>query len=241
MTFDVYEFSNQGGRSYNEDAIGSIVKENSGIFVVADGLGGHSFGELASACALDTMLENWKPEEEGRDAWLEMQSKEANQRILKLQEEKKTVLKSTVVALAIDGTQAVWAHVGDSRLYYLHHGWIHSITEDHSVAYKKYKAGEITREAIAWDEDQSCLLRTLGGTERYEAQVCVCEEILEPGDAFLLCSDGAWEYLRDGEIPIDLLKAQNAKQWTELMLLRMMDRINGDNDNLSMLTVMLKE
>ncbi|MBR5968779.1 MAG: serine/threonine-protein phosphatase [Lachnospiraceae bacterium] len=261
MRFDVATFSNAGGRPYNEDAVGYLTEEDSGIFVVADGLGGHEHGEVASSCARDVMLEGWHPaeytearpvmqykdaaqaqgafRESDRAAWLAERAFEANRSILALQEESGSVLKSTLAALAIDGDQAVWAHVGDTRIYYLHRGWVQEVTEDHSVAYKKFKAGEISREALAWDEDQSRLLRSLGSVERYEAQVTVCDTPIEPGDAFLLCSDGAWEYLRDGEIAIDLLKAENAEQWIELLLLRMMDRITSGNDNLTLLTVMI--
>ena len=104
----------------------------------------------------------------------------------------------------------------------------------------KYKAGEISRDDLAIDEDQSRLLRTLGGEDRFEPEIFVNDISLEPGDGFLLCSDGAWEYLRDGEIPIDMLKSQNAKEWAELLLLRMMDRITSDNDNLTLLTLMVR-
>ena len=150
------------------------------------------------------------------------------------------MLKSTVVLLTIDGNQATWAHSGDSRLYYIHNGWIQKITEDHSVAYMKYKAGEINRDDLATDEDQSRLLRTLGGEDRFEPEIFVNDILLESGDGFLLCSDGAWEYLRDGEIPIDMLKANDAKEWAELLLLRMMDRIVMGNDNLTLLTLMVR-
>ena len=239
MTFDVFDFSNQGGRSYNEDSVGFSVGGNSGIFVVADGLGGHSYGELASECVRDTILQEWTAGVIDRAAWFSSVISEANSRILALQAEKNTVLKSTVVSLAIDGAQAVWAHSGDSRLYYIHRGWIEHITADHSVAYKKYKAGEISRSQIAVDEDQSSLLRTLGGQDRFEPDIFVCDTPIEPGDGFLLCSDGAWEFLTDGEVAIDMLKAENARQWTELLLLRMMDRITAGNDNLSLLAVMI--
>lgn len=240
MIFDIYTFSNQGGRGYNEDAVGYKVDGESGIFVVADGLGGHSYGELASACARDTLLEGWSATAQYRTAWLTSQISIANQRILDLQADKKTVLKSTVAALTIDGTNAVWAHTGDSRIYYIHNGWLKFVTDDHSVAYKKYKAGEITRDDLATDEDQSRLLRTLGGTDRFEPEVLAWEDPLVSGDGFLICSDGAWEYLRDGEIPVDMLKAESAKEWAELLLLRMMDRITTDNDNLTLLTLMLR-
>lgn len=240
MIFDEYEYTNKGGRLYNEDSIGARQIGEAGIFVVADGLGGHQFGELASACVRDTLLDGWSPQESDRVEWLTLQIKEANDQILRLQQEKNSVLKSTVVSLAIDGEQAVWANVGDSRLYYLHQSEIYQITEDHSVAYKKYKAGEITREQIGQDEDQSCLLRSVGSKERYEPDVCVSNVPLESGDAFLLCSDGVWEYLKDEEILIDYLKAKTAKDWAELLLVRMMARIDEGNDNLSILTLILK-
>ena len=211
--------------------------------MVADGLGGHSFGDLASACVRDCLIGGWNPETEGitRETWFETKVSEANQSILALQKEKGCALKSTVVALMVDGTSAVWGNSGDSRLYYLHQGKIHSITEDHSVAYKKYKAGEITREQIGSDEDQSCLLRAIGNEDRFEPDIHTCDVPVEPGDAFMLCSDGIWEYLKDEEILIDLLKSDNAKEWAELLLMRVMSRISPGNDNLSILTVMMKE
>lgn len=240
MVFDAFLYTNQGGRAYNEDSAGLRQEGADGIFVVADGLGGHQFGEVASACVRDSLLESWRPGEADREGWIRTRIAEANRKVLAIARERKSVLKSTVVALVIEGEQAVWANVGDSRLYYLHGDRIERITEDHSVAYKKYKAGEITRQQIGQDEDQSCLLRAVGSEDRNEPDVCVCDVPLEPGDAFLLCTDGVWEYLKDEEILIDLLKAETAEQWAELLLLRIMGRIEGENDNLTLLTLMLK-
>ena len=149
-------------------------------------------------------------------------------------------MKTTVAALAVNGENAVWANVGDSRVYFIHGNSIHAYTNDHSVAYKKYKAGEITREQIGSDEDQSRLLRSLGSEERSEPDVYTADVPVESGDAFFLCSDGAWEYLMDEEILIDFLKSETAQHWAELMMLRIMERINGGNDNLSLLTVILE-
>lgn len=240
MILDSYIYTDPGGRTCNEDSAGLRQEGESGIFVVADGLGGHRFGEVASACVKDALLEGWHPGGDERTKWLRQQIVEANRQVLAIAKEKRCVLKSTVVALAIDGEQAVWAHVGDSRLYYLHESRIKHITEDHSVAYKKYKAGEISRNQIAQDEDQSSLLRAVGSVERNEPDVCICDMPLMAGDAFLLCTDGAWEYLRDEEILADLLKAETAREWAELLLLRMKGRISGGNDNLTLLTLMLK-
>lgn len=240
MFFDIYEYTNCGGREYNEDAVGHSAIGENGIFVVADGLGGHKFGELASACVRDTLLEAFADGFEGNlKEWLTARFLKANENILALQEQKSAVLKSTAVVLAVQEGKALWANVGDSRLYYLHDSRICAYTNDHSVAYRKYKACEISREQLATDEDQSCLLRSLGGEKRNEPEFYEESPVLEPGDAFLLCSDGAWEYLKDEEILIDFLKADSAKHWAELLLLRLIDRVKGDHDNLTILTLMI--
>lgn len=241
LTFDVYEYTNCGGRDYNEDATGHRVKGNNGIFLVADGLGGHQYGELASACVRDTLLQGFESGFEGDPGeWLKEKLSAANRNILALQAEKNAVLKSTAVVLTVREGRALWANVGDSRLYYLHDSKIWAYTNDHSVAYKKYRAGEIPREQLATDEDQSCLLRSLGSEDRNEPEFYEENPLLEPGDAFLLCSDGVWEYLQEEEILIDLFKANSARQWAEFLLLRLIDRVRGDHDNLTVLALMIR-
>lgn len=239
MRFDVYGFSDKGGRNHNEDASGYAASGDSGIFVVADGLGGHAYGELASACVKETLLGSWTPQMPDRRSWLEGAIETANKRIMDIAEEKNTILKSTVVALTIDGTRAVWAHSGDSRLYMFHDGELAAYTDDHSVAYKKYKAGEISRDDIATDEDQSSLLRALGGDSHYEPVITECGRELEGGDAFILCSDGAWEYIKDGEMVADLLDSNSSEQWCKVMLGRIMSRVKGKNDNITLMAIRL--
>lgn len=243
--FDVFEYTNRGGRSYNEDSIGSSYNDTGGIFVVADGLGGHALGEEASAAAVETILTGWNASEkdtseEDMAELLKNRIADANRNILQIQAAKDAVMKTTVAALTVNRDKAVWANVGDSRVYFIHGNRLHAYTNDHSVAYKKFKAGEITREQIGTDEDQSRLLRSLGSKERNEPEMYVTDVPLGPGDAFFLCSDGAWEYLMDEEILIDFLKSETAQHWAELMMLRIMERINGENDNLSLLTVILE-
>lgn len=240
MKLDQCVYTNAGGRSYNEDSVGVAGVDDYAIYVVCDGLGGHASGEVASQAAVDVILDGWKNDVlPDRKEWLPSIIKRANNRILELQREHNQIMKSTVVTLVIDDQKAVWANTGDSRLYYIHHGELISVTEDHSVAYKKYKAGEITREAIATDEDQSSLLRTLGNEDRYEPSVYESEAPLEKGDAFVLCSDGAWEYLLDHEVLVDYHKAMDASHWMELMLTRILSRVDGKSDNLSMITIIV--
>lgn len=238
MGFDIFEYTNKGGRSYNEDSIDYITAGDSGIFVVADGLGGHQYGDKASGCVCDSMIDGWNGDFGGNIAeWLKSRVETANKNVLALQKEMNATLKSTVVVLAVDDNKASWANVGDSRLYFFRDGRIADYTNDHSVAFKKYRAGEITREQIASDEDQSALLKSVGSEDRSEPEIYDRNIMLQPGDAFLLCSDGVWEYLMDEEIAIDLLKADTSKEWAEHLLLRLMGRIDGTNDNLSLLAI----
>ncbi len=258
MKLDHYVFTHIGGREENQDSVGLTETESGGIFVVADGLGGHQHGHLASAAVVDAVLKNWNPDTElspedsaSPDAApapadvpdrlqtaLREKVEQANKAVLDLQAEVNATCKSTVVALAIDNHHAAWANTGDSRLYYIHNGSFAKISDDHSVAFAKYRAGEINRAQIATDEDQPALLRVLGGNTRWEPDLAGIDTLCA-GDAFLLCSDGVWEHILDEEILVDCLKAGTAREWAELMLLRIVTRLPGNHDNLSLLTVML--
>lgn len=241
MRLDSFFYTDRGGRERNEDCAALLEQDGHGIYVVADGLGGHQHGEKASACVRDSLLDGWEAET-GKDRAAELNERilSANRALLEVQKEQHCTMRSTVAALAIDEERAVWAHVGDSRLYYLQGNMIRHITEDHSVSYKKYKAGEISRTQIGQDEDQSRLLRTLGNEERFEPVIHIAEEPLAPDDAFLLCSDGVWEYLYDEEVLIDYLKADTAEEWGRLLLLRILKRLGPENDNLTLMTVVVK-
>lgn len=241
MKFDVYEYTGKGGRDYNEDCLGSLYDENGGIFVVADGLGGHTLGNMASLKAVETIISGWDNSAEDISEELDRKIEEANIGILALQNEMKATMKTTVAALAVSEKKAVCAHSGDSRVYVIHGNEFVYCTNDHSVAFKKFRSGEITREQIATDEDQSSLLRTLGNKDRYKPEIYSPNIEIVKGDAFFLCSDGAWEYLRDEEIMIDFLKSETARQWSEQLMLRIMERINGRNDNLSLLTIIITD
>lgn len=241
MNIDSYLFTDKGGRDHNEDSVGERSLDGGGLFVLADGLGGHKDGELASKCIVEHML-SAEMSAEGEDEpteWLVSQLGAANGKLIAMQEETGSNMRSTAAVLLIKDGCAYCAHVGDSRVYYLHDGRICDITEDHSVAYKKYKAGEIAFSQIGKDEDQTSLLRVMGSSDRCTPETKEYPEALTSGDCFMLCSDGLWAYLKDEEPLIDMLKAVNAREWAELMLLRYMERAEPSSDNLSVITVMV--
>ena len=237
---DIYSFTSQGGREYNEDSVGFAYTTYGAVLVAADGLGGHRGGDVDSKMVVDTVLAEPLDDNKNDKDWLRKRLEEADQAILSEQAAQANKMKSTAVALKISGTKATWAHVGDSRLYYLHNNRIEAVTEDHSVAFKKYRAGEITRAEIATDEDQSSLLRSLGSQSKLKPDFGETAEPLTAGDGFLLCTDGFWEYVQDQEILFDFLKTNNAQAWTELLMLRVIERLGSGSDNLTVMTAMIR-
>ena len=239
MKTDSYLFTSVGGREDNQDAVGSTQSKAGELFILADGLGGYRYGNLASELTVQTMKEDFQ-HETGLDGGriYDMISR-ANDAVLQLQREKFCQARSTVVMLALSGGHAVWGNTGDSRLYFIRRGRLESYTEDHSVAYKKYKAGEITREQIPQDEDQSCLLRSLGNETRWKPDLYERDD-LERGDAFLLCSDGLWEYVTDREIAEERTRAETAEGWAKALLSLAEKRFRRGNDNFSVITVIIE-
>ena len=199
---DIFSFTSQGGREYNEDSVGYAYTTYGAVMAVADGLGAHKGSEVASQVVVDTLLKEPLDDNKNDKDWLRKRLETANQAILAQQAAQANKMKSTVVALKISGTKATWAHLGDSRLYYLHNREIAAVTEDHSVAFKKYRAAS--------------------------------------GDGFLLCSDGFWEHVQDQEILFDFLKTNNAQTWTEHLLLRAIERLESDSDNLSVIAAVIR-
>lgn len=242
MNLDVWCYTTSGGQLENEDALRWLNKKGHACFVLGDGLGGHEGGKLASAYITEEMLRLWEEsveEPEDRAIWLMEQAKAVNAGLLDRQREAENQMKSTLVCLTLDGDRAAWVHTGDSRLYYLHDGALQRLTADHSVTYRKYLSGEIRLNDMNFDEDRSALLNIMGTTERCHPETGTLKEGIVPGDGFLICSDGFWEYLYDVEILVDWLKAASAQEWGRLLLLRVMERLRPGSDNLTLGTILV--
>ena len=235
MRLSAYCYTNQGGRDHNEDSVRCCAEQ--GVFVLSDGLGGHGSGEVASALAADILFEGCSAHPDP-DGLAELFQK-ANEAVMEGQKvPRQEDMKTTAVALSVAGDLAVWGHVGDSRLYRFSGGALSQETRDHSVTYMKYLGGEISYMDVYHDDDRSSLLRALG---KLPCKPETGQARLRPGDAFLLCSDGFWEYVYQEEVLADLLKAETPEQWAQLMLLRHIRRTPPGNDNFSLITVFAEE
>lgn len=153
----------------------------------------------------------------------------ANREVLAIQT-RQCAMKTTAAALALEPGRAVWAHAGDSRLYHFTDGKLAFQTMDHSAAQIGVMLGEITQDQVRFHVDRNRVLRALG--QDGELTVETRETALGPGrHAFLLCSDGFWEYVLESEMEEDLQNAGSPEDWLERMRARLREKVPADNDN----------
>lgn len=217
-----------GGRPYNEDCVAHKQLGDDRLCVVlADGLGGHGGGEIASRTAVESILAGWNGT--ATLASLCDLVQEAHRRILSLQTPV-CRMKTTVVILSVDGSRAQWVHAGDSRLYHFADGRLDFQTRDHSASQIAVMMGQIRPEEIRFHEDRSHIFRALGQEGGFQADAK--EQALLAGQhAFLLCTDGFWEYVYEEEMARELLAAVSPQDWLERMRRCLDGRAGGDHDN----------
>lgn len=238
MQIQLYRYTEMGNRVENEDTAACGQLGGGGAYaIVADGLGGHGGGRLASEAAVGALLGCRNsvslPGREEILGWME----QANREIL-AKRNGPNHMKTTAVFLAVADGQAVWAHIGDSRLYHYYNGELAELTEDHSVCQMAVKLGEITRSQIPGHPDRSRLLKVLGD-EMAEPEVHEAITLQAGRHAFLLCTDGLWERLWEDEILLDLHKADSPGQWVENLRIRAARRKNTDVDNNTAVSVFI--
>ena len=243
MTFKSASISKTGGREENQDFCDSKVVNHAGLWIVADGLGGHRGGAIASQTAVRAMLDNWHSEADCIPQTIEDLINSAQAAILKQQGTAPHLssMRTTVVTLHIVGDQALWGHVGDSRLYLYRGCAMTSHTKDHSVPQVMVDAGEIAREQMRFHEDRNRLLRAVGNPDGVKPTILESTRPVIPGDAFLLCTDGFWEYVTEAEMAVDLVKSNTPMEWLERMELRLVARAAANHDNYSALALFISE
>lgn len=204
MKFSVYQISRQGGRERNEDRMGYAYTRESGLLVLADGMGGHPDGAMAAQLALQTVSAYFQkaasPAVRQVPEFLSSALMAAHHQIIRYAAEKGMLdtPRTTLVAAVMERNHLHWIHCGDSRLYVVRNGELLTRTRDHSYIEQQANLGRSTEHI-----NRNILFTCLGSPAKPVYDISGPLQLVQ-GDRVLLCSDGLWGTVRDHEIAYEL-------------------------------------
>jgi len=200
VKYTLGEHTLRGSRKINQDRIAYAERDNAVMLVLADGLGGHARGELASELLTQNVVQSFtnvrQPVIEQPSAFLALSILHAHKMIRAMGEAHQPPInpRTTCVLCLVQNGYAYWAHVGDSRLYLFRNGELVERTQDDTMIERMRQEGVLTEEEMLTHPDKSRLLKCVGGPR--DPSVSLGQEtLLNPGDVLLLCTDGLWEAL----------------------------------------------
>jgi PPM family protein phosphatase len=223
-------------RDHNEDSFSLLDLGNRALFVVADGMGGHDAGELASRIAVDAVRQNVRDNTMPHEAPLrtvELALQRANTEVRREAAHRGSNMGTTLsVALIADGAAYIGS-VGDSRVYWMENGSITQVTEDHTLVAKLAAAGKLSKEEARNHPRSNLLYRTIGTDDTVKAGLYRVE--LKKGGTLLLCTDGLWGEVEDEAIR----RICTDEPHTEIVCARLVQRANanGGKDNITAVVV----
>lgn len=237
-------YSDQGGREYNEDSCLVVRQDNHLCAIVADGLGGHGGGKLASMTAVNAVkecFETMAPDADVQASDICMWFDTANGRVLEMQT-KECEMKTTmaVICLELGGDKVLAAHLGDTRIYHFVDGALSYMSFDHSVSRMAVLAGEIPMDAIRFHTDRNKLLKAVGKCEDAIPEMKELSVDRSLMNAFLICTDGFWEYVTEEQMEETLRESATPRDWLERMRWYIRNLAKEGNDNNSAVAVFVK-
>jgi serine/threonine protein phosphatase PrpC len=234
--------SSRGGRPDNQDRCGDVATPTGRAFIVADGLGGHAAGAVAALACVEAGLDALKGPGPLSPARLQAAFDAAQHAVQDAPRRDASAegCRTTAVILEIGLGGAIWGHVGDTRLYHFRGGRILHQTLDHSMPQALVQAGSIRPEEIRKHPERNRLLKSLGGEGEATPTLLDAPVVLEPNDAFLLCTDGFWELATEEEMVATLADAGGPAAWLERMEALVLRAASGSFDNYSATAVILK-
>jgi serine/threonine protein phosphatase PrpC len=203
MRFSVYQVSRKGGRQKNEDRMGYCYTRDAGLFALADGMGGHPEGEVASQIALQTLAARFQREAKPALAdplrFLHDAIVAGHHQLLRYATEQALMdtPRTTVVACLLQGDSAFWAHCGDSRLYLVRGDKLVARTRDHSYSELQQTLAQVVPMGKRFNRN---VLFTCLGSPGKPVVDTVGPLLMQPRDRVLLCSDGLWGSVSDADI-----------------------------------------
>jgi PPM family protein phosphatase len=225
-------------RNSNEDYF--IAEVQSKLFLVADGMGGHAAGEIASRMTAEKIeaVITGEDRESGMEDLLLRAVREANSIVYESQ--KITIqyrgMGSTLTVLTFSSDRHYVAHVGDSRAYLLRGTTLTQLTQDHSLVWPLYQSGVITKDEISRNPRKNLITRSIGTQPQVEAELHSGPAL--EGDIYILCSDGLTDVLSDDDIGRILLnEGKDPQQLSELLVEAAI--LGGGPDNVTVVVVHL--
>lgn len=224
-------------RQVNEDA-GRLITpndpadEHGSLAIVADGMGGHAAGEVASQLAIEVIRSGYYQSRQDPRLALAEAFRAANQSIYRAAQENEALrgMGTTCTALLLVGDSALCAHVGDSRLYLIRDNEIFQMSEDDSMVRELVRHGALTERQARYHEDRNVILRALGTQPEVEINLWPDFFPVRTGDQFVLCSDGLSDLVEDDEIKRQVAGADTHAACEGLIALA---RARGGHDNIT--------
>jgi PPM family protein phosphatase len=239
VRFSVYQVSRKGGREKNEDRMGYCYTRDSGLFALADGMGGHPEGEVASQLALQTLAAMFQREARPVLAepvrFLQEAIIAGHHQLLRYATERALMdtPRTTIVACLLQGRSAYWAHCGDSRLYLVRGDKLIARTRDHSYSELQETLSQVVPMAERFNRN---VLFTCLGSPGKPVVDTAGPLLMQAGDRVLLCSDGLWGSLSDTEIT-DQLAARPISDAVPELVERALRTAGEKSDNVTVLAV----
>ena len=241
MKFTIYQESRTGKRANNEDRLAHCYSRDALLMVIADGMGGHYYGEIAAQIAVQVLVESFQreaiPELKDPFLFLHHSMMNAHRAILDFADAHnlKDSPRTTCVACIIQDNIAYWAHAGDSRLYLMREGKVLTRTRDHSRVQLLMDRGIITEAQAATHPERNRVYSCLGGPQTPEIEFAR-KTPLESGDVLLLCTDGLWGVMPDETMAL-ALRTENLMKAVPMLLSHAENRGGANADNLSAVVV----
>ena len=238
MRFSVYQVSRKGGREKNEDRMGYCYTRDAGLFALADGMGGHPEGEVASQLALQTLAALFQRDAKPMLAeplkFLHEAIIAGHHQLLRYATEKALIdtPRTTVVACLMQGNAAYWAHCGDSRLYFVRGDKLIARTRDHSYSELQETLSQVVPVGERFNRN---VLFTCLGSPGKPVVDTAGPLLLQPHDRVLLCSDGLWGSVSDAVITEHLASRPISDAVPELVELALRNG-GAKSDNVTVLT-----
>ncbi|MBL8383887.1 MAG: serine/threonine-protein phosphatase [Burkholderiales bacterium] len=241
MNYEFASAENIGDRKEQQDRVAIAThptEEDVLLAVLADGMGGHKGGAIASQSVVDAAMgvfASFKPGTGVPRDWLHGMVMAAHERVARAGRGHNRDPRSTCAIALVSRERIDWVHCGDSRLYQFRAGEFAGRTEDHSMVEILVKQGEISEDDALVHPDRSKLFTSLGGPEAPQMAFGSIEQV-EPGDAVLLASDGLWAYFRNRELAA-LVGYRGPTEACDRLVALARRRAAGNGDNLSVIMV----